>query len=282
MASHGADKSARVNHLYYGDNLQVLRDSIATESVDLVYLDPPFNSQANYNVLFRSPTGMQSQAQIEAFGDTWHWNDVAEKAFDDVMTSGNSDVAEMLRALRFFLKENDMMAYLTMMAVRLLELHRVLKPTGSLYLHCDPTASHYLKVLLDGIFGVDMFRNEITWKRTTTHSDSKTWSRVSDSIFFYTKGRTFTWNTPREAHSEEYIADKYCNDDGDGRLYQLDNMTSPNPRPNMMYEWKGFPFPDKGWRYSNPEGWESRHNKAPAPQAIPRRDGRGSEGRRLD
>ena len=248
MASHGADKSAR-NHLYYGDNLQVLRDSIATESIDLVYLDPPFNSQANYNVLFRSPTGMQSQAQIEAFEDTWHWNDVAEKAFDEVMTCG-TDVAEMLRALRFFLKENDMMAYLTMMAVRLLELHRVLKPTGSLYLHCDPTASHYLKVLLDGIFGADMFRNEITWKRTTTHSDSKTWSRVSDSIFFYTKGRTFTWNTPRDAHSEEYIADKYRNDDGDGRLYQLDNMTSPNPRPNMMYEWKGFPFPDKGWRYS--------------------------------
>jgi site-specific DNA-methyltransferase (adenine-specific) len=193
---------------------------------------------------------MQSQAQIEAFEDTWHWNDVAEKAFDEVMTCGNSDVAEMLRALRFFLKENDMMAYLTMMAVRLIELHRVLTPTGSLYLHCDPTASHYLKVLLDGIFGADMFRNEITWKRTTTHSDSKTWSRVSDSIFFYTKGRTFTWNTPRDAHSEEYVADKYRYDDGDGKVYRLDNMTSPNPRPNMMYEWKGFPFPDKGWRYS--------------------------------
>ena len=250
MASHGSNKSETQNHLYYGDNLQVLRDSIATESVDLVYLDPPFNSQANYNVLFRSPTGMQSQAQIEAFEDTWHWNDVAEKAFDEVMTCGNSDVAEMLRALRVFLKENDMMAYLTMMAVRLIELHRVLNPTGSLYLHCDPTASHYLKVLLDGIFGADMFRNEITWKRTTTHSDSKTWSRVSDSIFFYTKGRTFTWNTPRDAHSDEYIADKYRYDDGDGKLYRHDNMTSPNPRPNMMYEWKGFPFPDKGWRYS--------------------------------
>jgi site-specific DNA-methyltransferase (adenine-specific) len=143
-----------------------------------------------------------------------------------------------------------MMAYLTMMAVRLLELHRVLNPTGSLYLHCDPSASHYLKVLMDGIFGAEMFRNEITWKRTTTHSDSKTWSRVTDTLFFYTKGRTFTWNTPREPHSEEYVADKYCNDDGDGRKYQLDNMTSPNPRPNMMYEWKGFPYPDKGWRYS--------------------------------
>jgi site-specific DNA-methyltransferase (adenine-specific) len=238
------------NALYYGDNLQVLRDSIATESVDLVYLDPPFNSQANYNVLFKAHGGQKSEAQIEAFEDTWHWNSTAENAFHDVMKSGNTDVAEMLRALRSFLKENDMMAYLTMMAVRLLELHRVLKPTGSLYLHCDPTASHYLKVLMDGIFGADMFQNEIKWKRTTTHSDSKTWSRVSDTLFFYTKGKTFKWNTPREPHSAEYIEDKYCHDDGDGRLFQLDNMTSPNPRPNMMYVWKGFPYPPKGWRYS--------------------------------
>lgn len=126
------------NQLFYGDNLDVLRHSIASESVDLVYLDPPFNSQANYNVLFKAPTGQDSEAQIEAFEDTWHWNDSAENAFDDVMNCGNSDVAEMLRAMRSFLKENDMMAYLTMMAVRLLELHRVLKSTGSLYLHCDP------------------------------------------------------------------------------------------------------------------------------------------------
>jgi site-specific DNA-methyltransferase (adenine-specific) len=241
----------RVNTLYYGDNLSVLRNNIPPESVDLIYLDPPFNSQANYNVLFRSPAGARSQAQIEAFLDTWHWNDAAEQAFDEVMHSGNSDAAEMLRAMRSFLKENDMMAYLTMMAVRLVEMHRVLKPTGSLYLHCDSTASHYLKVLMDGIFGPEMFRNEITWKRTTTHSDSKTWSRVADTILFYTRGKAFTWNTPREPHSEEYIADKYGNDDGDGRKYQLDNMTSPNPRPNMMYEWRGFPHPDKGWRYSS-------------------------------
>jgi len=241
---------AWANQLYFGDNLAVLRESIADESIDLIYLDPPFNSQANYNVLFRSPTGKQSPAQIEAFEDTWHWTEEAEKAFDEVMTSGNTDAAEMLRAMRSFLKENDMMAYLTMMAIRLLELHRVLKPTGSLYLHCDTTASHYLKVILDGIFGAEMFRNEIAWKRTTTHSDSKTWSRVTDTLLFYTKGRTFIWNTPREPHSEEYIADKYRSTDEAGRKYMLDNMTSPNPRPNMMYEWKGFPYPDKGWRYS--------------------------------
>lgn len=239
------------NHLYYGDNLQVLREHIATESVDLIYLDPPFNSQATYNVLFRSPKGEQSQAQIEAFEDTWHWRtSAAELAFDEVMQSGNTDAAEMLRAMRAFLKENDMMAYLTMMAVRLLELHRVLKPTGSLYLHCDPTASHYLKIMMDAIFGKERFRNEIIWKRTTTHSDSKTWSRVTDYILFYTKSENFTWNTPREPHNEKYIESKYHHDDGDGRKYRLDNMTSPNPRPNMMYEWKGFPYPGKGWRYS--------------------------------
>jgi site-specific DNA-methyltransferase (adenine-specific) len=138
-----------MNHLYYGDNLQILREHIKDESVDLVYLDPPFNSQGSYNVLFKSPTGKGSEAQIEAFEDTWHWNDSAEEAFDAVMKSANGNIAEMLRALRCFLKENEVMAYLTMMATRLLELHRVLKPTGSLYLHCDPTASHYLKLLLD-------------------------------------------------------------------------------------------------------------------------------------
>jgi len=238
------------NHLYYGDNLQVLREHIATESVDLVYLDPPFNSQATYNVLFRSPKGEQSQAQIEAFEDTWTWNSSAEQAFDEVMTSGNTDAAEMLRAMRSFLKENDMMAYLTMMTVRLLELHRVLKPTGSLYLHCDASASHYLKIILDSIFGARNFRNEIIWKRTTTHSDSKTWSRVTDHILFYTTNDRFTWNTPREPHSDNYLESKYRYDDGDGRKYRLDNMTSPNPRPNMMYNWKGFPYPEKGWRYS--------------------------------
>lgn len=141
------------NKLYFGDNLQVLREHIADESVDLVYLDPPFNSKRDYNLLFKTPKGQDSDAQITAFEDTWHWGQQAEDEFNQIMKSGNTDVAELLRALRSFLKENDMMAYLTMMANRLLELHRVLKQTGSLYLHCDPTASHYLKLVLDGVFG---------------------------------------------------------------------------------------------------------------------------------
>jgi adenine specific DNA methylase Mod len=148
------------NKLFYGDNLDVLREHVADESVDLVYLDPPFNSNANYNILFKSKTGDGADAQIEAFEDTWHWNDKAEDAFDQVARSGNTKAFDLLNAMRSFLGENDMMAYLSMMAIRLIELHRVLKPTGSLYLHCDPTASHYLKLLLDGVFGAKNFRNE--------------------------------------------------------------------------------------------------------------------------
>ncbi|MEM7688885.1 MAG: DNA methyltransferase [Pseudomonadota bacterium] len=238
------------NTLYYGDNLHVLHEKIADESVDLIYLDPPFNSNANYNMLFKSPDGSDSDAQINAFDDTWSWGPSAEEAVEWVRDSGHHKTYDLLETMRAFLGENDMMAYLAMMAARLIELHRVLKDTGSLYLHCDPTASHYLKLLLDGVFGPASYKNEIIWKRTTTHSDSKTWSRVSDTILFFTKSSGFTWHTPREPHSEEYITTKYRHDDDDGRgPYRLDNMTSPNPRPNMMYEWLGFPFPPKGWRY---------------------------------
>ena len=238
------------NTLYYGDNLHVLREHVKDESVDLIYLDPPFNSNANYNILFKSPEGQNSDAQIEAFEDTWHWNESAESAFDEVMRSGNTAAFELLRAMRGFLGDNDMMAYLAMMAVRLLELHRVLKPTGSLYLHCDPTASHYLKLLLDGVFGADKFRNEITWKRTGVHGDSKTWSKVSDIIFFYSKGPSITWNAPVSAHSDDYIDSHYRSKDDNGRAFQLTSILSPSPRPNMMYEWMGFPSPPMGWRFS--------------------------------
>jgi site-specific DNA-methyltransferase (adenine-specific) len=239
-----------MNHLHFGDNLRVLRESVASASVDLIYLDPPFNSNASYNVLFRGPEGAESQAQMVAFDDTWHWTDIAEEAFDAVMRSGNGAASEMLRAMRGFLGENDMMAYLAMMAVRLIELHRVLKPTGSLYLHCDPTASHYLKILLDAVFGARNFLNEITWRRTGVHGDSQTWSRVSDKIFFYSKSKAFIWNAPYEQHSEKYIGSHYNKTDENGRKFQLTSVLSPSPRPNMMYEWQGFPSPSMGWRYS--------------------------------
>ena len=170
------------NALYYGDNLGVLRESIADESVDLIYLDPPFNSNASYNVLFKATSGEGSQAQIEAFEDTWHWNDTAERAFNEVVTGPHSDASIMLRAMRSALGENDMMAYLAMMAVRLIELHRVLKPTGWLYLHCDTTATHYLKIILDAIFGPVRFLNEITWKRT---SAPQRYGRIKIAFFLF-------------------------------------------------------------------------------------------------
>ncbi len=151
-------------------HLSVLRDHIADESVDLIYLDPPFNSNASYNVLFRGPRGNESPAQIEAFDDTWTWNDLTSgKALEEVKESPYQDAAAMLDAMVGFLGKNAMTAYLCMMGVRLTVLHRVLKPTGSLYLHCDPTASHYLKVLLDAVFGARNFMTEIVWKRTRRH-----------------------------------------------------------------------------------------------------------------
>ena len=155
------------NTLFYGDNLPILRDYIPDASVDLIYLDPPFNSNRTYNVLFKDESGEDSEAQITAFEDTWHWNRAAESTYDELVVNGPLHVGKMITALRDFIGANQMMAYLVMMTARLVELHRVLKPTGSLYLHCDPTASHYLKIILDTIFGPENFRNEIVWKRTT-------------------------------------------------------------------------------------------------------------------
>ena len=158
------------NRLYYGDNLEILRNReyFPDACVDLIYLDPPFNSNRNYNVLFKSESGADSEAQITAFEDTWHWGETAEATYDDIIVNAPHKVATAIEALMDLIERNQMMAYLVMMTARLVELHRVLKPTGSLYLHCDPTASHYLKILLDAIFGIENFRNEIIWKRAVS------------------------------------------------------------------------------------------------------------------
>ena len=234
--------------LFYGDNLEILRESIADESVDLVYLDPPFNSNASYNVLFKAPDGHESHAQMEAFDDTWHWTDSAERAFDEVMQSGNTNAAEMLRAMRSFLKENDMMAYLTMMAVRLIELHRVLNKTGSLYLHCDPTASHYLKILLDAIFGPTNFRNEIIWKRSNPKSHiSINFPTCTDTILRYTKSSKATYHQPYEDHDPDYVESAYKYKDENG-AYRLLPLLNPNDnRPNLTYEFLGV---TRVWRWT--------------------------------
>jgi adenine specific DNA methylase Mod len=176
--------------LYYGDNLEMLRRYIKDDSVDLVYLDPPFKSNQDYNVLFAEQDGSRSAAQIKAFGDTWRWDQAASEAYHEIVERGGK-VSQAMQAFRAFLGESDMLAYLTMMAPRLVELRRVLKPTGSLYLHCDPTASHYLKMLMDAIFGPAKFRTEILWKRQSAHSDTKQGrmqhGRIHDTIFFYTR-----------------------------------------------------------------------------------------------
>jgi site-specific DNA-methyltransferase (adenine-specific) len=208
-----------------------------------------FNSNATYNILFRAPSGEASQAQIEAFEDTWHWNDAAERAFDDVMQSGNTQAADMLRALRSFLRDNDVMAYITHISVRMLELHRVLKPTGSIYLHCDPTASHYLKVMMDATFGAERFLNEIVWQRIGAHNDAKRFGRVTDAIFFYSKSSNYVFNPQYQVYSPEYIEERYRYRDPDGRRFWANTATSPSPRPTMMYEWKGCPSPPNGWRF---------------------------------
>lgn len=261
------------NTLYYGDNLHVLREHVKDESVDLIYLDPPFNSNANYNILFKSPDGHNSDAQIEAFEDTWHWNDSAEQAFDEVMRSGNTAAFELLRAMRGFLGDNDMMAYLAMMAVRLLELHRVLKPTGSLYLHCDPTASHYLKLLLDGVFGAMNCTNEIVWQRTAAKGLAFTrFPSTHDVIFYYRKSNHSTWNPQYGSHSEKYLKSHYSNiEEGTGRRYTLDNLINPNAnRPNLTYEFLGV---TRVWRWTKERmqaAYEEGRVVQPNPGSVPR------------
>ncbi len=235
------------NQLYYGDNRHVLERYIRDESVDLVYIDPPFNSNQNYNVLYREQSGARSSAQIKAFTDTWKWNQAAAFAYHDVVVAGGK-TSEAMQAFMTLLGRSDMMAYLAMMAPRLVELHRVLKPTGSLYLHCDPTASHYLKILMDAIFGPQNFRNEIVWKRTSSHNDAKRWAQIQDTILFYA-GDRFTWNPIHLEHDPKYVAEFYRYTDERGR-YRLDHIirsASMGPRPNLAYEYKGY-TPEWGWR----------------------------------
>lgn len=207
------------NLLYYGDNLDILRRHIRGETIDLVYLDPPFKSDQNYNVLFREQDGTRSRAQIKAFEDTWRWDQGAAEAYQEVVETGGR-VAQVMQAFRMFLGESDMLAYLAMMAPRLVELHRVLKPTGSIYLHCDPTASHYLKLLMDAIFGPANFRNEIVWRRTPFAGSSKArarqFPRSHDTLFFFTKSDTCVFHHVLLPYEQNYYK-RFHNPDNDPR-----------------------------------------------------------------
>jgi len=240
------------NILYYGDNLDILRRYIKDDSIDLIYLDPPFKSNQDYNILFKERNGTKSSAQIKAFEDTWHWGREAEETYREIVESSPKKVADLIRSFRSFLGENDMMAYLVMMAIRLQELHRVLKPRGSIYLHCDPTASHYLKLLMDAVFGGAYFRNEIVWKRTTAHNDPKRFGRINDILLFYSKGDNPTWNVVYGPYDPDYVKTYYRYKDRNGRRFLSDNLTAPaHGSDSGQYEWKGkYPPGGRMWSYT--------------------------------
>ncbi len=244
------------NTLYYGDNLDVLRRYVADESVDLVYLDPPFNSNASYNVLFKEQSGEESPAQIKAFTDTWEWTLETERAFEqDIIQNPNcpSAVKDMIGAFRQFIGQNAMMAYLVMMTPRLVELRRVLKPTGSIYLHCDPTASHYLKLLMDTVFGASNFRNEVVWKRSHAHSSAKRYGPIHDVLLFYSMSSSYLWTDQRKPYDDAYVDRFFKFDDADGRgRYWTGDLTGSGIRRGVTgTEWCGFDPTTKGrhWMY---------------------------------
>jgi DNA modification methylase len=237
--------------LYYGDNLDVLRRYVDDESIDLVYLDPPFNSNANYNVLFAEKSGTKAAAQIKAFEDTWQWDESAASAYREMVERGGS-VAQAMIAFRTFLGDSDMLAYLAMMAPRLVELRRTLRTTGSIYLHCDPTASHYLKMLMDAIFGAERFLSEIVWKRTTAHSSAKRYAPVHDVILYYGRSDAAVWNSPRIDYEQEYLDKYYKFDDGDGRLYWRNSLTAAGVRHGSSGNvWRGIDVSASGqhWKF---------------------------------
>jgi site-specific DNA-methyltransferase (adenine-specific) len=238
------------NKLYYGDNYEVLQRYVKDESVDLVYLDPPFNSRQDYNVLFAEKDGSQSSSQIRAFEDTWEWNLDAQRSYEMIVEQGGR-VADALRAFKTFLFNSDMMAYLAMMAPRLVELRRALKETGSIYLHCDPTASHYLKILMDAVFGPQFFKNEIIWQRTSSHANvSQKFAAIHDVLLFFSKGEKAIWSPQFVPYSDEYIETFFDQVDEKGKRYFRRDLTASMSRASkgQLYTWHGItPPPSRCW-----------------------------------
>jgi DNA modification methylase len=225
-----------------------MRKSISDQSIDLVYLDPPFNSNTNYDFICEGTSRLvRPHSRKTAFVDTWSWTDVSSNELDEIRKR-HRELAEVLQVLFKSLRFNRLAAYLVMMGVRLLELKRVLKPTGSLYLHCDISASSYLRIMLDLIFGAENFRNEIAWKRTSSHNDSRKWPHIHDTLLFYA-GKGFTWNPVYMDHDPEYVRKFYRFEDERGcyRLHEIIRTASMGPRPNLTYEYRGY-LPEWGWR----------------------------------
>ncbi|MGQ0567578.1 MAG: DNA methyltransferase [Gemmobacter sp.] len=243
------------NRLYYGDNLDVLRKHIADDSVDLIYLDPPFNSKVDYNQQFKTTKGQKSPAQIQAFTDTWQWDDaISGQAVKDVKVSSYQDAAKMLDAMVGFLGKNALTAYLAMMAVRLVQLHRVLKPMGSLYLHCDPTASHYLKILLDAVFGARNFRSEIVWRRSGSHNKiSRQYGPIHDVLLFYGKSALAFFQPRNTPHNLAYIDGEFRFSDSRGRYRLNEIMGSGSRTGDSGLPWNGYDPTPRGRHWAIPE-----------------------------
>jgi len=238
--------------LYYGDNLEILRRYIKDETVDLVYLDPPFNSAQNYNAFFHEKDGTDAASQIRAFEDTWSWNQESQKVYEELILQPGK-VSEVMQAFHTFLGTNDMMAYLAMMAPRLVELRRVLKSTGSLYLHCDPTASHYLKLLCDAVLGKENFLNETVWKRTSAHSSSKRYGPIHDIILFYAKSQDYQWNQIYEPYDDEYLNTFFDQQDADGKRWKRTDLTGAGTRNGETGKpWRGIDITAKGRHWAQP------------------------------
>lgn len=246
--------------LLYGDNLHVMREKLGKHSVDLIYLDPPFKSDTNYNLLYRNMTGKPVPESVEAFFDTWELDtaklEVARNMPRLMSESGVEDQFVQfwdvwIRALKD--TQPELLAYLIYMVERLLHMKSLLRPTGSIYLHCDPTASHYLKVMMDGIFGHDNFRNEIIWKRTSAHSSARRYGPVHDTILFYTAGDKYTWNKLYQPYEKSYIEAFYTHSDPDGRVWRRSDMTGAGTRNGETGAvWRGIDVTAKGRHWAWP------------------------------
>jgi DNA modification methylase len=257
--------------LYYGDNLDIIRQNLADESVDLIYLDPPFNSKRNYNLIYKENTGKRAESQIMAFEDTWHWTQQTEALFDDLGQIAPKHCVELMNSFVMFIGRNDLTAYLIMLTARLVELRRVLKPTGSLFLHCDPMAGSHIKLVLDSIFGPDRMVNQITWQRTGAKGLSKNrLSNNADFIFWYSKGEEFFFQQPYLKYSKQYLKSAYrFVEEGTGRRYRLDNVTNPSKeRPNLEYDWRGV---KRVWRWTREkmEAMEAAGRLIYSPSGMP-------------
>lgn len=241
-------KKSKVNKLYYGDNLAVMRKHIQDESVDLCYIDPPFNSKRNYNQIYNN-IGKEDVAQAQAFVDTWTWDDAAESGFAEIISGNNSGLTaqsiELVNGLKQVLGKGSLLSYITHITLRIGEIYRVLKPTGSFYLHCDPSASHYIKLICDAIFcggRQGQFQNEIIWRRTGSHNTRRSFGPIHDVIFFYTKTSKYTFNIVRRPYMKGHVSSRYSLDGGRLKFTSGGNILTGAGKTNgeSGQVWRGF------------------------------------------